>query len=200
MNDKTEDQPDETEPSGTGTPAGVEQAAGESAAEPAAAAPEPATGKSGSGLAALALLVALAAAGGTGYLWYEQQSNQILEARVAELGRDLERRAGDLERLIDGVDELSRIDRDLDDDIRALTSRIDQDFDGLPERLAQVESTLDKVPGISQKSRSAWLRSEAEYFLRVANAQLNLAGNVAVSLRALELADDQAARPGGSRL
>ena len=64
-------------------------------------------------------------------------------------------------------------------------------LESLPDRVARLEATVEKVPGISQKARNAWLRSEAEYFLRVANAQLSLAGNVDVSLRALELADVQ---------
>lgn len=198
MNDKTEDQPDD------GASTGSDSSVGESAADsapvepppqspptesPPTDAPRPAKTSSGTGI--LALLIALAAAAGTGYVWYEQQSQKIVAAKVAELGRDLDRRGRDLDRVLDGIEDLSRIDRELDDDLSALVARIDSDLDGLPERLTQLETTVEKIPGISKKTREAWLRSEAEYFLRVANAQLNLAGNVGVSLRALELADDQ---------
>ncbi len=55
--------------------------------------------------------------------------------------------------------------------------------------MTRIEGTLDKIPGVAEQARSAWLLAEAEYFLRIANAQLILAGNVEVSLRALELAD-----------
>ncbi len=196
MNDKTEDQPAEgtssTDEAGEQSvvatdPTGADKRAPEDAPQ----APAPQTRRSGLGVGILALLVALGAAAGVGYVWYEQQAQILVEARVAEIGREVERSARDLERLVDSVDELTRVDRDLDADISALTTRIDQDFEAVPQRLTRVETTLEKVPGISEKARSAWLRSEAEYFLRLANAQLNLAGNVGVSLRALELADEQ---------
>jgi uroporphyrin-3 C-methyltransferase len=58
-------------------------------------------------------------------------------------------------------------------------------------RIARIERSLDNIPGVANQARSAWLLAEAEYFLRIANAQLNLAGNVDVSLRALALADEK---------
>ncbi|MGI9342599.1 MAG: uroporphyrinogen-III C-methyltransferase [Gammaproteobacteria bacterium] len=190
MNDKTEDQPADAANDATAPASEVASDAAATATEKPTAAEKPA-GRSGTGLAFLALLIALAAAAGSGYVWYQQQSQKIIEARVGEVARDLERRATDLDRVLDSVDELARIDRGLDDDISELTTRVDRDLAGMPERLAQIETTLEKVPGISDKARSAWLRSEAEYFLRVANAQLSLAGNVGVAARALQLADDQ---------
>jgi len=207
MNDKTEDQPDDGASTGSdpAVDGGATDATGNDGAavdrEPEAhAVPEPAPAtaveparpvRKSSGAGILALLIALAAAAGTGYVWYEQQSQKILEARVAEIARDQERRAADLDRVLGSVEDLARIDREIDDDVARLASRVDADLEGLPERLSQLEVIIEKVPGISQRARAAWLRSEAEYFLRVANAQLNLAGNVGVSLRALELADEQ---------
>ncbi len=205
MNDKTEDQQDES-----ATTESVEQADGGSAAATAAAAeppqeaeapaeeqaskpaaePPPAK-KSSSGVGILALLIALAAAAGTGYVWYEQQSQRILESRIEEIGRDLDRRAKDLDRLLDNAENLTRIDRENADEISDLAGRFDRELAEIPVRMTQLEATVEKVPGISFKARSAWLRSEAEYFLRIANAQLSLAGNVDVAQRALELADAQ---------
>jgi uroporphyrin-3 C-methyltransferase len=205
MNDKTEDQQDES-----ATAESVEQAEGGSAAAKAAAAeppqeaeapaeeqaskpaaePPPAK-KSSSGVGILALLIALAAAAGTGYVWYEQQAQRILESRIEEIGRDLDRRAKDVDRLLDNTEDLTRIDRENADEISDLAGRFDRELAEIPVRMSQLEATVEKVPGISFKARSAWLRSEAEYFLRVANAQLSLAGNVDVAQRALELADAQ---------
>jgi uncharacterized protein HemX len=200
MNDKTEDRPDDgssasdnaaaPEPARDTKVAAAAEAAPAADAATAPGAP-PAVVKKSSGVGILALLVALAAAAGTGYLWYEQQAQRIVEARVAELGRDLERRSAELDRILNSIDELTRSDQALDDDVAELTDRIEADMAGLPERVTRLETALEKVPGISDKARSSWLRSEAEYFLRVANAQLNLAGNVGVSLRALDLADAQ---------
>lgn len=183
MNDKTEDRPDEPTSPGPET-----SADGEPAGEPL---PPAVVRRSGTGIALLALLVALAAGAGAGYVWYEQQAQKLVTARLGDLENDVERSAKDVDRLLDAVDELARVDRELDDDVTSLTAQLDERFAAVPERLAKLESTIAKVPGISQKARAAWLRSEAEYFLRVANAQLNLAGNVGVSLRALELADEQ---------
>ena len=194
MNDKTEDQAGQVESSdanaGNAAAPADQQAADREVS--ASGAPKPARRSSGIGW--LALLIALAGVAGSGYVWIEQQSQRILEARVAELGRDIERRGGDLDRVLTSVEELSRADRKVDENLIKLTARLEGDLallESLPDRVARLEATMEKVPGISQKSRMAWLRSEAEYFLRIANAQLNLAGNVDVSLRALELADVQ---------
>lgn len=207
MNDKPEDQPDEnstaesTEESDGGNgesqapvtdaPAPEEPPAEQQSDEPTSAEQPGPVKKSSSGVGILALLVALAAGAGTGYVWYEQQSQRILEARIEEIGRDLDRRAKELDRMLDSVEDLARIDRENADEISDLAGRFDSELAEIPTRMTQLEATVEKVPGISFKARSAWLRSEAEYFLRIANAQLSLAGNVDVSLRALELADAQ---------
>ncbi len=196
MNDKTEDQAGQVESSDTGAGEVAEPAVDQGANHEVAASssPAPAPARRSSGLGFVALVIALAAVAGSAYVWMEQQSQQILEARVAELGRDIDRRAGDLDRVLTSVEELIRADREVDEDLIKLTARVEGDLalvESLPDRVARLEATMERVPGISQKSRTAWMRSEAEYFLRIANAQLNLAGNVDVSLRALELADVQ---------
>jgi len=203
MNEKTEDPSGQAKSGdpGAGDPgaentvvSGDPEGGDREVATSGSAAPTAAPVRRSSGIGFLALLIALAAIAGSGYVWYEQQSQRILEARVAELGRDMDRRAADVDRALTSVDELIRADRQIDADLVALTARVEGDLSALevlPDRVARLEATVEKVSGISQKSRTAWLRSEAEYFLRVANAQLNLAGNVDVSLRALELADVQ---------
>lgn len=205
MNDKTEDQQDENSTPDSSeqvegasdaadgadaeAPAQAEAVTDETAAKPAD--PQPSAKKSSSGVGILALLIALGAAAGTGYVWYEQQAQRVLETRIGEVGRDLDRRAGELDRVLDSIEDLTRIDRENADEISAVAGRLDSELAEIPVRMSQLEATVEKVPGISFKARSAWLRSEAEYFLRIANAQLSLAGNVGVSLRALELADAQ---------
>ncbi|MFQ5635849.1 MAG: uroporphyrinogen-III C-methyltransferase [Gammaproteobacteria bacterium] len=207
MNDTTDDRPDNGK-SDPDTPAGGERArlaaVGADGIEPVppdgsaggeergATANEPAPAPAGTSAGAiLALLIAVAAAVGTAYVWYEQQTQKILQARIDEIDRNSARRVAEIEHILERIEALSAVDRDIDSGIGALTQRVERDFAELPARLETLENTVEKVPGISQKARSAWLRSEAEYFLRVANAQLNLAGNVGVSLRALDLADAQ---------
>ncbi len=194
MNDKTEDQAGQVESSDANAGDAAASVDQQAADREVAASGSPKPARRSSGIGFLALLIALAAAAGSAYVWTEQQTQRIIEARVAELSRDIERRGGDLDRVLTSVEELIRTDRKVDEDLIKLTARVEGDLtslESLPDRVARLEATMEKVPGISQKSRVAWLRSEAEYFLRIANAQINLAGNVDVSLRALELADVQ---------
>lgn len=209
MNDPSKDQPDstatpaaaeqETTPATTGTASDpASEPNGAPAADPnqsddgerSASAP-PAAPKSASALAVIAVFVALLAIGGVGYVWNEQQAMRTWATRITALDADLDQRTAELNRVIDSVEGLTQADRQFDNDLQTLTAHFDAEFIALPARLARLERTLEKVPGISDRARTAWLRSEAEYFLRIANAQLNLAGNVGVSLRALELADEQ---------
>ncbi len=135
------------------------------------------------------LLVALLTAGGAGYLWNEQRAQQSLNEQFADTRRELATRSAELGRVIGDIGNLGAADRKLDKNLTALTQRIERQLEELPARMTRIEGTLDKIPGVAGQARSAWLLAEAEYFLRIANAQLNLAGNVGVSLRALELAD-----------
>jgi len=86
---------------------------------------------------------------------------------------------------------MSATDQQFDNQLNVLTRQIDSQLEDLPMRIGRIERTLDNLPGVANQARSAWLLAEAEYFLRIANAQLNLAGNVEVSLRALALADEK---------
>ncbi len=137
----------------------------------------------------IGLCVALLAVAGTGYLWKEQRELQSLNDQFGDNQRKLTTRSAELARVTGDIENLISADQKLDDDIDALTQRIERQLEELPARMTRVEATLDKIPGVAEQARSAWLRAEAEYFLRIASAQLNLAGNVAVSLRALDLAD-----------
>lgn len=135
------------------------------------------------------LLVALLTAAGAGYLWNELRVQQSLNDQFANTQREFAIRGTELGRVTSDIENLIAADRKLDDNVIALTKRIERQLEELPARMTRIETTLDKIPGVAEKARSAWLLAEAEYFLRIANAQLILAGNVDVSLRALELAD-----------
>ena len=210
MNEQIKDKPGDEPEAGAAPSSETEKAAtADSAPEPAASAqtdsesgttPEsPAPDISSADLSAAArpaawpgwigLLVALLAAAGVGYLWREQQTQRSLNERFAGTQTELASRGTELTRLTGDLEKLDAADRKLDDDIVALTKRIERQLEELPARMTRIEGTLDKIPGVAEGARSAWLLAEAEYFLRIANAQLTLAGNVDVSLRALELAD-----------
>jgi uncharacterized protein HemX len=184
-------------------PSGADDGAGDGAPTPAENAPAgadaPAPGNKASppassipswtGLAGL--LVALLAAGGAAYLWLEQRNQQTVSQRVMTLQMALDTRSSELTDLSRAVESITAANQLFDTQLSTLTKQFDRQFEDLPLRIARIERTLDKIPGVANQARSAWLLAEAEYFLRIANAQLNLAGNVEVSLRALALADEK---------
>lgn len=154
--------------------------------------PPDASGAASSGrLGAIGLLVALLAAAGVGYVWTEQRAQGDLNRQVAKFEADLDARGDALKRLLGDVESMMRETRRFDEQLTALKSQADEQFEELPMRIRRLERTVDSMPGVASDVRAAWLRAEAEYFLRIANAQLNLAGNVDVSITALELADEK---------
>ena len=58
-------------------------------------------------------------------------------------------------------------------------------------RMTTIENTVSSLPGISTGARDAWLLAEAEYYMQIANAQLQLAGNPELASLALGLADER---------
>jgi len=195
MSDNTTDQPngqaasaEDSPPTAAARPA---QSAGKSSINEQPSPPTTATSTprtvSWPGIAGL--LVALLAAAGVGYLWNRQRAQQSLNEQFTATQRELEKRSAELGRVISDIGNLGAEDRKIEDSLSALTKRIERQLEELPARMTRIEGTLDKIPGVAGQARSAWLLAEAEYFLRIANAQLNLVGNVDISLRALELAD-----------
>ena len=161
---------------------------------------------SGTSVGLFGLLIALLAAGGAGYVWWEQQAQSGLAERLGDLQTALAQRTRELERLGGEIASLADAEQNLTDDVASLDEKLEsqnRQLEEIPLRIGRLERTLDNVPGVAVKARSAWLLAEAEYFLRIANAQLSLAGNVDVALKALDLADEKLrdlADPGLSRV
>lgn len=137
-------------------------------------------------LVALGVSVAVA-----GYVWVEQRSG--IGQRVSELREDAGAKSSELAALKARLDEVSTGRRLLDDDMDRLRERVTRETEALgelPGRVEQLEETVDRFVGAGDKVRSAWLLAEAEHYMRIANAQLGLAGDVSVAQTALGLADD----------
>ena len=112
----------------------------------------------------------------------------------SELRSSIEQSQQQIASLREQLADQAASETELTRDIGALEERLAsqrRQLDELPVRLSRVEEALDEVPGIAAQSRAAWLVAEAEYYLRVANAQLQLARNPGVALRAMELADEK---------
>lgn len=138
-----------------------------------------------------ALLIAVLAAGGVAYLWLEQRNQASINQRLTTGQVSLDTRTGELTDLDVAIEALTAADERLTEQMTALSKQFDRQLEDIPLRIARIERTLDEIPGVDNQARSAWLLAEAEYFLRIANAQLTLAGNVDVALRALALADQK---------
>ena len=87
-------------------------------------------------------------------------------------------------------DELAARDSEITAIERRFSDRLRQ-IESLPGRMAAIEGTVSSLQGISTGARDAWLLAEAEYYMQIANAQLQLAGNPHLASLALGLADER---------
>ncbi len=139
-------------------------------------------------LSLLALLIAFAAVTATGFLWWQYRQFYV---SLADADQATET---SMERIRASVrateDAISRVDTAATNTDRAM-----RDFDDrlgvLPGQIATVERRIDAIQGGSFDVRSQWLQAEAEYYLGVANAELQLANRWDGALMALRFADDR---------
>jgi len=102
------------------------------------------------------------------------ESNTALAALESRLGQ------------ISHPDYNAKIDglrRDIEDQLRLLGS--------LPPRMSTLEDSVASLAGISAGARQTFLLAEAEYYLQIANAQLQLANNPHLASLALGMADER---------
>jgi uroporphyrin-3 C-methyltransferase len=145
----------------------------------------------------LALLLAFIAIMVAGMLWWQYRQFYVsLDETDAAAAESLDRvRAG--QRALQ--DELEEVNGDIDT-LRQLNSSLGDRLDALPSRFVALEERLDAVQGGSFDARATLLRSEAEYYLSLANTELALAHNFEHAVTALELADGRLAELGDPEL
>lgn len=142
--------------------------------------------KGGRGLALLALVVSLVAVATSAWIWRDAQqvkssSQQRGAAETSQRG-ELEQSVAALRREVDRL-EAGRA---------ALESSRQDSFNDvarLSQRLGNIEGQMTSMQGISDETRKRWIISEVEYYLQIANARLQLAGDVKSTISALRLAD-----------
>lgn len=142
----------------------------------------------------LALVLSAIALGLSGFLFWQSLNTtsvtaalQPLETRIdaassaaRAAGTELENLGGEQQAIAAQVSDLSQ----------TLASRQDL-LDSLPGRVQNVETSIGAMQGIAAGSRDGWLRAEAEYYMQLANAQLQLARNPGLAAVGLELADER---------
>jgi uroporphyrin-III C-methyltransferase len=146
----------------------------------------------------LAVLLSLTALAIAGFSWWQ---SQVLEQRLgrAQSTALAELAAADARR-IDQLDAAVAELRERDESQQVALSRLressEQALAGLraemaqwPLRLGDIEDSIAGLRGVSDDTRGRWLQAEAEYFLNIANAELQLVADIARAMQALELAD-----------
>jgi uroporphyrin-3 C-methyltransferase len=186
-------------------PAAVTQ---DSPATPLAADPDtgdhpPGTASPGRGFSSvaawLALLLALLSLASSAYLaWQtlasgrEESGN---EAAITALAGELDQTATALRtRQQAALAELEDAGRQSAEDVAALERELDELVrrnESIAPRVAGLESAISSLQGVSAGARDTWMLAEAEYYMQVANAQLQLAGNPRIAALALDFADER---------
>jgi uroporphyrin-3 C-methyltransferase len=141
----------------------------------------------GTFLSLASLLIALVAIVIAAWSNWQLLSLQALPARVS----GDEGRLTELTRQLDLLAEDADKQQLLTEDIQASLEQGLSELAALPLRLEQVEQAVANIPGINPQSRSNWLKTEALYYMRIANAQALLAGDAQIAASALELADEK---------
>jgi len=146
------------------------------AAEPA---PPPPRGLPRAELASsVALLLAFVAVVLTGMLWWQYRQFYVsLDQTDAAAAESLTRVRAEQRALQDRL-------ADTGDELAALTqssATLGERLDTVPARFADLEARLDAVQGGSFDARGELLRTEAEYYLVVANTELTLTRDFATA-------------------
>ena len=167
--------------------------------------PAPATSRTGSGVAWFALLLSVVALVAVAYTIYEdwrtQQDLELssgnIEASITKLGGRIDDAREALTAVEAQLQVLSQVDSGLSDKIDVLERDINDRMrllDSLPKRISSFEAALATLQGVSTGARDTWLLGEAEYYMQLANAQLQLAGDPEMATRALSMADERIAQ------
>ncbi len=160
----------------------------------------------GNGVAWLALLVSLIALAAIGYTlsvdWLAAEGSSTDDA-VASLEKSVSATRESLSSLDSRLAELGEQDGVAAAETDALRQELDERVKGLsslPGRLSTLESSVSSLAGISTGTRDTWLLAEAEYYMQIANAQLQLANNPHLAALALEMADERVVQVGNPAL
>jgi uroporphyrin-3 C-methyltransferase len=141
-------------------------------------------------IAVLALLLALAAAAGSGWMFYQSQ--------VAQQSGGLANDASRLQLEIDALQESTATQqRQLDENLAAQQQRLQRQLEqrtaDYEQRLAALQdgqnSQRERLLEYATTDRSDWMLAEAEYLLRLANQRIIMAADVRSAKALLQSAD-----------
>lgn len=159
---------------------------------------QPQNRSSGGGIAWLALFLSLLALAALGYMlvddWREQGDADQSASTLTDLRSQIASSSESLSNLQSGLADLAAADAQAASELESLHSALEnriQLLDALPSRMSNVERSLATLHGVSAGARDTFLLAEAEYYMQIANAQLQLAGNPPLAALALGMADER---------
>jgi uncharacterized protein HemX len=171
---------------------------------PTAAAPQR---KSNSAVAWLALIVAIPTLAGLGFVivddWKSADTTAQSNSSIANLSSRLEATQDSVAELDRNIAALSEANANFATRLESQQRNIDERIrllDSLPIRMSALESSVASLKGVSAGARDTWLLAEAEYYMQIANAQLQLAGNPHLAMLALRMADERLVQLGNPAL
>lgn len=145
--------------------------------------------KGGRAFGVIALLVALAALGVSGYLWYQSQVTEKLEnAQLSSTVATLDSRLNDIKDAQSGADQTLIQQQDT---VNQAIQGLQTDMTGLQQQQSDLAASMAKVYAELDRSVDTWAIEEVEQLLLLANHRLRLAGDRDTALAALEIADQR---------
>ena len=176
----------------------VEETPPEEPAEVEAPASEAKPEKSTSSISWLALFLSLITLAAVGYMVMEdRRARSAAESSsdtIEQLAGRVDASRESLSDLNQELAELASSDEVTRSQIESLQRRIEERLellDSLPSRMSSLESSMSALHGVSAGARDTWLLAEAEYYMQIANAQLQLGNNPRLAMLALGMADER---------
>ncbi len=153
--------------------------------------------KRGGAIGWFALLLSVVALGAVGYTWYEGWRDKTDDSdtqQIAAVQNQLSAAQESISELRGSVDSIQQGDGGVTAELDVLRQELDERtnlLNSLPARISTLESAVASFAGISTGARDTWLLAEAEYYMQIANAQLQLANNPQLASLAMKMADER---------
>lgn len=146
----------------------------------------------------LALFLSFLTLAAVGYMVMEDQRTRDAAASssdsIARLAGSVDESRQSLSELDQNLADLASSDESIQSRVESLQQGIEervQTLDSLPGRMSNLENSVAALQGVSAGARDTWLLAEAEYYMQIANAQLQLGNNPHLATLALGMADER---------
>src|SRR5690606_34967036 len=136
---------------------------------------------------------------GSGYLAWQDRVTAAdeagNEAAIASLSGKIDNAVSSLESsqqaALAELESAARQEGTRVDSLERQIEELSRQTESVYPRLRNLEDGISSLQGVSAGVRETWMLAEAEYYMQIANAQLQLAGNPHIAALALEFADER---------